>query len=82
MRASEVKRKAHMPPRIRTSFQQGGGQGEALLGPGGSQPDLPVQGLQLAVGQKVHLCEEDESEDGRKGFLHVDGIVAGWNEKY
>jgi len=57
-------------------------QGVALLGPGGSQPQLPIEGLQLSVGLQVHLCEKDDDGDGKPGVLHVDGVIAGWNEKY
>jgi hypothetical protein len=69
-----------MYPKLNTSFQQGGMPGVALLGPGGSQVELPVQGMQLSVGLQVHLCEKDDN--GKPGFLHVDAVVAGWNEKY
>lgn len=71
-----------MLPRICTSFQQGGMPGIALLGPGGSRPDLPVDDLQLSVGLAVHLFEDDPDVEGRPGYLNVDGIVGGWNEEY
>ncbi len=70
-----------MLPRLRTDFQQGGVGGEALLGPGGSKREPPIQGMQLYVGLRVHLFEDDADGDGRAGYLHVDGVVAGWNEK-
>ena len=71
-----------MFPDLRASFQQGGIQGVALVGPGGSTPDLLVEGLQLSIGLQVHLYEEDQDVHGIQGYLHVEGIVGGWNETF
>ena len=71
-----------MLPRLRTSFEKSGVQGIALLGPSNGKPDRSVQGVRLSVGLHVHLYERNEGTDAEHGYLHVDGIVAGWDDKH